>query len=188
MQACPVAVLDAMVDMQTIISPCCRFGLQLLSLTVLPMPCSQSQTSQYASLSRYVTSGMPWLCLLLEHSVSPPTTVQLWKYSIGSAIGILPGVCLYVMIGRLASSIAEVSSGEMRETSNPTLVFTTVGISIVVLLILVVLLTRYAKKALADQLEEDTVAVEESAAEAQPAELDNASAEDVPADTSVQFK
>lgn len=92
------------------------------------------------------------------------------------------------MIGRLASSIAEVSSGEMRETSNPTLVFTTVGISIVVLLILVVLLTRYAKKALADQLEEDTVAVEESAAEAQPAELDNASAEDVPADTSVQFK
>lgn len=79
--------------------------------------------------------------------------MQFSKYAIGSAIGILPGVALYVAIGRLASSIAEVSSGEMQQSSNPVIVFVTVGVSIVILVILVVLLTRYAKKALKDQLE-----------------------------------
>lgn len=122
--------------------------------------------------------------------------MQLWQYTIGSAIGILPGVCLFVMIGRLASSIAEVSSGGMSEASNPVIVFTTVGISIVVLLILVVVLTRYAKKALAEQLDkmegedkgEDDAAAIDSASQAQPAELDSTSAEGVPAEVSVEIK
>lgn len=115
--------------------------------------------------------------------------VQLWQYTLGSALGILPGVALFVMVGRLASSIAEVSSGGMNEASNPIIVFTTVGISIVVLLILVVLLTRYAKKALADQLEKDAAAEEAAAAaEAQPAELDGSSGEGAPTESSVQLK
>lgn len=115
--------------------------------------------------------------------------MQLWAYSVGSALGIMPGVALFVMIGKLASSIAEVSSGNMSEASNPVIVFLTVGVSIVVLLVLVVLLTRYAKKALADQLEADKAAEaeNESTSEAQPSEMNSASEEEAE-ETSVQIK
>lgn len=69
--------------------------------------------------------------------------MQFWKYTVGSALGIMPGVCLYVMIGRLASSIAQVSTGNMDEMNNPVLLFTTVGVPIVILVILIVVLTRF---------------------------------------------
>ena len=71
--------------------------------------------------------------------------LQFWKYTVGSALGIIPGVCLFVMIGRLAGGIAQASSGSMDEMQNPALLFTTVGISIVILVILVVVLTRCAQ-------------------------------------------
>lgn len=68
--------------------------------------------------------------------------LQFWKYTIGSALGIIPGVCLYVSIGRLAGDIAQVSSGNM-DDNNPVILFTTVGISILILVILVAVLTRF---------------------------------------------
>ena len=138
------------------------------------------------------------LATLIPYSATnallPITDLTLWQYTLGSAIGILPGVCLFVLIGHLAGSIADVSSGGMSEASSPAVVFTTVGVSIVVMLILVVLLTRYAKKALAAQLDKmdeegtDDAAAEGEASEAQPAELDSTSAEEAPTETSVQIR
>lgn len=72
----------------------------------------------------------------------PVRCVQFWKYAVGSAIGILPGVCLYVMLGSLAGGIAMASAGEMDEMSHPILLFTTVGVSIVILIILIAVPTR----------------------------------------------
>lgn len=119
------------------------------------------------------------------NALLPITDLTLWQYTIGSAIGILPGVCLFVLIGHLAGSIADVSSGGMSEASSPAVVFATVGVSIVVLVILVVVLTRYAKKALAQQLDkmdgdegaEDAATEGESASEAQPSEAQPAEAQ-----------
>ena len=82
--------------------------------------------------------------------------VQFWQYTLGSAIGIVPGVCLYTMIGRLASSIAEVVNGDV--DTNPVILIVSIVVSIIVLVVVVVLLTRYAKKALREQLEAEAVA------------------------------
>lgn len=87
--------------------------------------------------------------------------LQFWQYTIGSAIGIIPGVCLYTMIGRLASSIAEVVNGNVE--TNPVVLIVSIVVSILVLVVVVVLLTRYAKKALRAQLEEEATAEEGSA-------------------------
>jgi hypothetical protein len=78
--------------------------------------------------------------------------LQFWNYTVGSAIGIIPGVLLYTLIGRLASSIAEVANGSVK--TNPVVLIVSVVISIIVLSVVVVLLTRYAKKALAEQVED----------------------------------
>ena len=76
--------------------------------------------------------------------------LQFKEYTIGSAIGILPGVCLFVAVGRLASSIAQVVNGDV--DTDPRILIATVAVSIVVLLVVVIILTRYAKKALADKI------------------------------------
>jgi hypothetical protein len=78
--------------------------------------------------------------------------LQFWNYTVGSAIGIIPGVLLYTLIGRLASSIAEVANGSVK--TNPVVLIISIVISVIVLTIVVVLLTRYAKKALAQQVED----------------------------------
>eukprot|EP00892_Ulva_mutabilis_P011940 jgi/Ulvmu1/9118/UM005_0213.1 len=100
------------------------------------------------------------LATIIPYSVTnallPITELGFKEYTIGSAIGILPGVCLYVAIGRLASSIAQVVNGDV--DTDPRILIVSVAVSIVFLVIVVVILTRYAKKSLAQKID---VAVEE---------------------------
>lgn len=112
--------------------------------------------------------------------------MQFKEYTIGSAVGILPGVCLYVAIGHLASSITQVVNGDV--DTEPWVLILSVSISIVFLLVVVVILTRYAKKALAQKIE---VAVEDcNEADGQPCDEKSAEAqlaESGPAQTQVDI-
>jgi len=129
---------------------------------MLPMwPCTAEQDIPHAN---------PSLASLL---------VQFKEYTIGSAVGILPGVCLYVAIGALANNIAQVVNGDV--DTAPWILILTGCISIIFLVIVVVILTRYAKKALAERIE---VAAEQQGgdvAQANEAQL----AETQPAQTEV---
>ena len=167
-------------------SSCVCLPALLPSLFAASMP---SDTTRYCSIQTFFVLLQVRLATVIPYSATnallPITDMTLWQYTLGSAIGILPGVCLFVLIGELAGSIADVSSGGMSEASSPAVVFATVGVSIVVLVILVVVLTRYAKKALAQQLDkmdgeegaQDAAAEGESASEAQPAEAQAAEAQ-----------
>lgn len=96
---------------------------------------------------------------------SPASVLMQFKeYTIGSAVGILPGVCLYVAIGTLASNIVEVVNGDV--STEPWILILTGCVSIVFLVIVVVILTRYAKKALAEKIE---VAAEQPGEDGAPA-------------------
>lgn len=107
--------------------------------------------------------------------------VQFKEYTIGSAVGILPGVCLYVAIGRLASSIAEVVNGDV--DTEPWVLILSVCISIVFLVIVVAILTRYAKKALAAKIDVAVADPQAGATQASEAQLSEAQ----PAQTEVRI-
>ena len=99
--------------------------------------------------------------------------MQFFSYTVGSAIGILPGTVLFVLLGTLASSITEVINGDL--DTSPAVLFSTIAVSIVVMVIVVVLLTRYAKKALREQTEKaeaEQAAAAAGEGEAMPSEVD----------------
>jgi hypothetical protein len=98
-------------------------------------------------------------CLLLTNV----TAMQFWDYTIASAVGIIPGVCLFTLIGRLASSTAEVVNGDVK--TSPGILIGSIVISIVFMLVVVVLLTRYARRALADQFAREAASEPDQAAQ-----------------------
>ena len=103
--------------------------------------------------------------------------MQFFSYTVGSAIGILPGTVLFVLLGTLASSITEVINGDL--DTSPAVLFSTIAVSIVVMIIVVVLLTRYAKKALREQTEKaeaEQAAAAAAQGEAMPSEIGAATA------------
>ena len=103
--------------------------------------------------------------------------MQFFSYTVGSAIGILPGTVLFVLLGTLASSITEVINGDL--DTSPAVLFSTIAVSIVVMIIVVVLLTRYAKKALreqTDKAEAEQAAAAAAQGEAMPSEIGAATA------------
>ena len=78
------------------------------------------------------------------------TRVQFGSYFIASWIGMLPGTFMYVYLGSLAGSIASLASGTggVKTSSQWTLY----GLGLLATLILTVLVTRIARKALHRQL------------------------------------
>ncbi|MCH2062624.1 MAG: TVP38/TMEM64 family protein [Roseibacillus sp.] len=78
------------------------------------------------------------------------TQVRFGSYFIASWVGMLPGTFMYVYLGSLASSIASLASGtgDGKSTSQWTLY----GIGLLATIIVTVLVTRIARKALNSEL------------------------------------
>jgi len=75
------------------------------------------------------------------------TTVLFWKYALASWIGMLPGTVLYVYIGSTIGSLADLATGNVHGgTAQPALKW--VGFAVTILV--TVLITRIARKALKD--------------------------------------
>lgn len=98
--------------------------------------------------------GLLRLAPLLPYNALNPalglTAVRFWDYTIASAIAILPGTFLYVYLGSLAKSIADLTSGKATKG-------TTIWVAIatgVIIVVVVVVTTYYAKRAINKKLEE----------------------------------
>ena len=78
------------------------------------------------------------------------TAVSMRDYMLGSAVGMLPGIFLFVFIGTTATDIAAIVSGEV-ELGEYNLWLG--GIAVLAVVAAVTLITRVAKKALRDNLE-----------------------------------
>ena len=86
---------------------------------------------------------------LLNYSLGL-TAVRLRDYLIGSAIGMVPGIFLFVFIGAGATDIAAILSGELQLGDYDLLIG---GIGLLAVATVVVLITRVAQKALKEELE-----------------------------------
>ncbi len=86
---------------------------------------------------------------LLNYSLGL-TAVRLRDYLIGSAIGMVPGIFLFVYIGAGATDIADILSGDLQLGDYELLIG---GIGLLAVAAVVVLITRVAKKALKEELE-----------------------------------
>lgn len=75
------------------------------------------------------------------------TTVPFWKYALASWIGMFPGTVLYIYIGSTIGSLADLATGNVQGgTAQTTLKW--VGFAVTILV--TVLITRIARKALKD--------------------------------------
>mmetsp|Transcript_28338 Transcript_28338/g.72243 ORF Transcript_28338/g.72243 Transcript_28338/m.72243 type:complete len:360 (-) Transcript_28338:319-1398(-) len=73
------------------------------------------------------------------------TRVKAWHYLLASWIGMLPGTAMYVYFGTLILSVTEVISGNYEK--NDALYYSLLAVGLVALIILVVVVTIYAKRA-----------------------------------------
>jgi len=78
------------------------------------------------------------------------TSVSLWDYVLGSAVGMLPGIFMFVFLGTTATNIAAVLSGKLDLGEYQLWIW---GFGLIALVAIVALITRVAQKALRDQLE-----------------------------------
>lgn len=86
---------------------------------------------------------------LLNYSLGL-TAVRLRDYLMGSAIGMLPGIFLFVFIGTTATDIAAIVSGELKLGDYDLLIG---GIGLLALAAAVTVITRVAQKTLKEELE-----------------------------------
>ncbi len=86
---------------------------------------------------------------LLNYSLGL-TAVRLRDYLMGSAIGMVPGIFLFVFIGTTATDIAAIVSGELKLGDYGLLIG---DIGLLAVATVVVLITRVAQKALKKELE-----------------------------------
>ena len=83
------------------------------------------------------------------------TKVPFWKYVLGTVIGVTPGMVLYVYFGAGLRSLTEVAAyarGEVQTTPTQQVLF---WIGLVVTVVVTVLLTRIARRALGAAAPED---------------------------------
>ncbi len=85
---------------------------------------------------------------LLNYSLGL-TAVRLRDYLMGSAIGMLPGIFLFVFIGTSATDIAAILSGELKLGDYDLLI---AGIGLLAVATVVALITRVAQKTLKEEL------------------------------------
>lgn len=85
--------------------------------------------------------------------------LQFWHYFFSSAFGILPGTCLYVYFGSLAKNIQEISDGDTVDSK--TTIITGV-VSGVMIILVVVLTTIYAKRAIRNRIDTEDAAAPET--------------------------
>jgi uncharacterized membrane protein YdjX (TVP38/TMEM64 family) len=78
------------------------------------------------------------------------TSVSLRDYVLGSAMGMLPGIFMFVFLGTTATDIAAIMNGELNLGEYELWIG---GFGLMALVAIVVLITRVAQKALRDQLE-----------------------------------
>ena len=78
------------------------------------------------------------------------TSVSLRDYILGSAVGMLPGIFMFVFIGTTATDIAAIMSGELELGDYDLWI---VGFGILAVAIAVTVIARVAKKALNEQME-----------------------------------
>ena len=77
------------------------------------------------------------------------TNVPFWKYALASWIGMLPGTVMYVYLGSAARSLTEVAAGEVSGGGAQRVLF---WVGLAATLIVVVLVTRIARKAVREAL------------------------------------
>ncbi len=78
------------------------------------------------------------------------TAVSLRDYVLGSAVGMLPGIFMFVFLGTTATNITAIMSGELDLGEYQLWI---AGFGLFALVVIVALITRVAHKALKDQLE-----------------------------------
>jgi len=76
--------------------------------------------------------------------------VSLRDYILGSAVGMLPGIFMFVFLGTTTTDIAAIMSGKLNLDGYELWIG---GFGLLALVAIVVLITRVAQKALRDQLE-----------------------------------
>uniref|UniRef100_A0A7S0MSD9 VTT domain-containing protein n=1 Tax=Pyramimonas obovata TaxID=1411642 RepID=A0A7S0MSD9_9CHLO len=88
---------------------------------------------------------------LLNYALSL-TAIEFHEYFVVSAVAIIPGVCLYVYLGSLAKDIGEAVSKDSNDSV--TYVAISASVSGAIVLLVVVLTVRYARRALRRELHE----------------------------------
>ena len=86
------------------------------------------------------------------------TNVPFWKYALASWIGMLPGTVMYVYLGSAARSLTEVAAGEVSGGGAQRAFF---WIGLAATLIVVVLVTRIARKAVREAVPDRVAAQDE---------------------------
>ncbi|MEM9623539.1 MAG: TVP38/TMEM64 family protein [Pseudomonadota bacterium] len=79
------------------------------------------------------------------------TAVRFWTYVGASWIGMMPGTVLYVYLGSVASDLASLLAGDLAESPVGNSLF---YVGLVATVVLTVVITRIAGKALSEQLEQ----------------------------------
>ena len=99
------------------------------------------------------------------------TRVSFWKYALASWIGMIPGTIMYVYLGTVARSLAQIAAGEVERTMAQRIFF---WAGLVVTVIVVVFVTSVARRAVKRAIEDRDVQAsekdEETAEQASPAE------------------
>lgn len=77
------------------------------------------------------------------------TRVSFRDYALGSWIGMIPGTFMYVYLGSLAKSIADISSGKVEAGAGK---FVLLGVGLLATIVVTVFVTRIAKRAMSEAI------------------------------------
>lgn len=87
------------------------------------------------------------------------TGVSFWGYAVASAIGMVPGILMYVYLGTVARSLAQIAAGEVEQTTMQQVFF---WVGLLVTVGVVVYVTRVARRAVKRAMDEKYAEVPDS--------------------------
>lgn len=79
------------------------------------------------------------------------TRVSFWKYALASWVGMIPGTIMYVYLGTVARSLAQIAAGEVERTLAQRIFFWG---GLVVTVVVVIFVTRVARRAVQRSIDE----------------------------------